>query len=53
MDPTRRDLIGAGLLAVILVGLVVVLFVGSLGERDRIHREGAAAHHLAVVERAY
>jgi hypothetical protein len=53
MDPTRRDLIGAGLLAAILVGLIVVLFVGSLGERDRMEEQGAAAHHGASVVRPY
>ena len=30
MEPTRSDVLGAGLLTVVLVGLVVLLFVGNL-----------------------
>lgn len=30
MGPRPRDILGAGLLTVILVGLVVLLFVGNL-----------------------
>jgi len=30
MGPTRRDFMGAGLLAVVLIGLVVILFVGNI-----------------------
>lgn len=30
MGPRPRDIIGAGLLTVVLVGLVVLLFVGNL-----------------------
>jgi len=30
MDPTRRDFIGAGLLALVLFGLVVILVLGNI-----------------------
>jgi hypothetical protein len=30
LEPRRRDILQAGLLALVLVGLVVILFVGNI-----------------------
>ena len=47
MKPRIGDFVGAFVLTVVLFALVALIFIGAVGEAERIHREEGAEAAVA------